>query len=201
MAQPRGKPIDEMPKTRPAQPQPVELAAIFAAHHQRVATWVRVLGGPGIEVDDAVQEVFLIAHRRLRWFRLPKGLTVWLYRVTENVVLRQRRRLHRYRSVLAAAEHDLAGIGIPSEPVETASEEGEKATLDLIYQVLDRMSERGRTLIILFELEEMSGQEIAALRGTKLGTIWVWLYRARAEFREQLAALRHETRRFPSDTK
>jgi len=196
-----------MSKTRPArsaEPQPVELAAIFAAHHQRVAIWVRSLGGPAIEVDDAVQEVFLIAHRRLRWFKLPKGLTVWLYRVTENVVLRQRRRLHRYRSVLSAAEHDLESIGIPSEPVETASEqgeEGEKASRDLIYEVLDRMSERSRTLIILFELEEMSGQEIAALKRAKIATVWVWLYRARAEFREQLTALRRETRRSPSDAK
>ena len=186
---------------RSAEPQPVELAAIFAAHHQRVATWVRCLGGPGIEVDDAVQEVFLVAHRRLRWFKLPKGLTVWLYRVTENVVLRQRRRLHRYRAVLSAAEHDLESIGIPSEPVETASEEGDKASLDLIYEVLDRMSERSRTLIILFELEEVSGQEIAALKRAKIATVWVWLYRARAEFREQLTALRRELRRSLSDAK
>ena len=200
-----------MPKTRPTrpvregEPQPVELAAIFAAHHQRVATWVRCLGGPGIEVDDAVQEVFLIAHRRLRWFKLPKALTVWLYRVTENVVARQRRRLRRYRTILSAAQHDLAGMGIQDEAAKTNSdgpeegEQGEAATLDLVYRVLDRMSERGRTLIILFELEEMSGQEVAALKGAKLATVWVWLYRARAEFRQQLTALRRETRRSPSD--
>src|SRR3984957_5045104 len=187
-----GEPMAKTPPARGAEPRPVELAAIFAAHHQRVATWVRCLGGAGIEVDDAVQEVFLVAHRRLRWFRLPKGLTVWLYRVTENVVARQRRRLRRYRSVLSAAQHDLESLGIASEPFTSASEEGEQATLELVYQVLDRMSERGRTLIILFELEEMSGQDIAALKGAKLATIWVWLYRARAEFQQQLTALRRE---------
>jgi len=155
--------------------------------------WVRRLGGPQIEVDDAVQEVFLVAHRRLRWFRGRESLTVWFYRVTENVVRHQRRRLRRRREVFAGADE--------SEIAEQAARAGEIANdeetrrqrLQIIYQVLDRMSERNRTLIILFELEELSGEEIARLKGAKLATVWVWLHRARAEFRRHLALLQQSS--------
>jgi RNA polymerase sigma-70 factor, ECF subfamily len=62
--------------------------------------------------------------------------------------------------------------------------------LHRVYAVLDRMGERHRTVFILFEIEEFSGQEIADLKGVKVGTVWVWLHRARAEFAQRLAELR-----------
>jgi RNA polymerase sigma-70 factor (ECF subfamily) len=74
--------------------------------------------------------------------------------------------------------------------MESAADmEERRQELDLIYKALDRMRERDRTLIILFELEELSGLEIAELKGVKVATVWVWLHRARAEFRRQVAEL------------
>jgi RNA polymerase sigma-70 factor (ECF subfamily) len=168
-----------------AEPRSLETGDLFTAYHQRVALWVRRLGGPGIEVDDAVQEVFLVAHRRLRWFRGRESLTVWFYRVTENVVRHQRRRLRRRREVFTEDQEIAEQAARAGENAD--DEEKRRQGLQIIYQVLDRMSDRNRTLIILFELEELSGEEIARLKGAKLATVWVWLHRARAEFRQQLA--------------
>jgi RNA polymerase sigma-70 factor (ECF subfamily) len=170
------------------EPWPVEIGELFSAYHQRVSIWVRRLGGPGLDVDDAVQEVFLFAHRRLHRWRGREKLVVWLYRVTENVVRHQRRRLHRQRRFLAdGGENHLAtDVAVPAELAADA--ETRRQALQLIYRVLDRMSERSRSLIILFELEELSGQEIAELKGAKVATVWVWLHRARAEFRRHLEA-------------
>ncbi len=179
-----------MPETRSggqAEPRSLEIGDLFTAYHQRVALWVRRLGGPQVEVDDAVQEVFLVAHRRLRWFRGRESLTVWFYRVTENVVRHQRRRLRRRREVFAD-EPEIAEQAIRAGEI-ASDEERRRQGLQIIYQVLDRMTERNRTLIILFEIEELSGEEIARLKGAKLATVWVWLHRARAEFRRQLALL------------
>ncbi len=180
------------------QPQPVEIGALFAAHHQQVSVWVRRLGGPHIEVDDAVQEVFLLAHRRFHRFNGRERLIVWLYRVTENVVRHQRRRLRRQRRVLVegAGQPDLTAP-IASAGELASEEETKRHGLELIYEVLDRMSERNRTLIVLFELEELSGQEIAELKGAKVATVWVWLHRARAEFRRRLAALERTSPNLP----
>ena len=60
-----------------------------------------------------------------------------------------------------------------------------------VYRVLDRLPERQRRVLILFELEGMSTAEIAALIGARVGTVRVWLYRARAAFlqhHDQIAA-------------
>jgi RNA polymerase sigma factor (sigma-70 family) len=65
----------------------------------------------------------------------------------------------------------------------------------LIYQALDRMSERNRTLMILFEFEELSGQEIAELKGARVETVWVWLHRARAEFWRHVQDIRGASQR------
>ena len=52
--------------------------------------------------------------------------------------------------------------------------------------MLDDLKERHRTLLILFEVEELSGIEIAKLTNTKLPTVWVQLHRARAAFLKRM---------------
>ena len=51
----------------------------------------------------------------------------------------------------------------------------------LVYSVLNELSERDRTLLILFELERLCGLEIAAILGISEPNVWVGLSRARAD--------------------
>jgi RNA polymerase sigma-70 factor (ECF subfamily) len=87
------------------------------------------------------------------------------------------------------ATQDRDAADIPAQGPLPPDQVAEFQALRLIYEVLDRMSERSRTLFILFELEELTGQEIAELQGAKVATVWVWLHRARAEFRRHLGDL------------
>jgi RNA polymerase sigma-70 factor (ECF subfamily) len=182
------RPGPETPRAAPAESQALSIGELFARYHHQVSVWVRRLGGPGIEVDDAVQEVFLFALPRLRHFKGQERLVVWLYRITENVVRHQRRRSRRQRRLLSdGADKDFQAARVAA-PVQLAPEHlAQGEALQLIYRVLDQMSERNRTLIVLFELEELTGQEIAELKGARVATVWVWLHRARAEFRRRLA--------------
>jgi RNA polymerase sigma-70 factor (ECF subfamily) len=167
-----------------------DLGQLFSLYHQRVARWARHLGGPRIEVEDVVQEVFLVAQRRLHRLDREEELSAWLHRVTENIVREHRRRLRRERGT--GLENDdpsrraeqIAAPG-PLQPEMVAR----RQALHTVYRALDRMGERNRTVFILFEIEELSGQEIAALKGVKIGTVWVWLHRARAEFAQRLVEL------------
>ena len=47
----------------------LDFDAVYQAHAQTVARWAARLGGPGVDVEDITQEVFLVADRRLREFR------------------------------------------------------------------------------------------------------------------------------------
>jgi RNA polymerase sigma-70 factor (ECF subfamily) len=73
-----------------------------------------------------------------------------------------------------------------SAPRPTPAEalEQERA-IDEVYRVLDRLSPRHRRVLVLFEIEGMSTQEIADLVGAQVGTVRVWLFRARARFLEE----------------
>jgi RNA polymerase sigma-70 factor, ECF subfamily len=177
-----------LPKTL-ASPPPgsLELEAVYRAHVQRVARWVQRLGGPLVDVEDAVHDVFLKVQRLLPEFRGDSELTTWLYRITANVV-RHRRRKEWLRRWLGGAEaaHDAAGHA-PS--VHETFEQQETARL--VYRLLDRLPERHRTILILCDLEELSAAEVEALTGVRAATVRVRLHRARA----QLAALSERERR------
>src|SRR5262245_1435470 len=89
------------------EPKP-DVAGLFVAHAQRVATWVGWLGGPAIDPasrEEVVQDVFLTVQRLLPTFRGEARITTWLYRITANAV-RHRRRKERWRQLLTRAPHD-----------------------------------------------------------------------------------------------
>jgi RNA polymerase sigma-70 factor, ECF subfamily len=187
----------DVPRAGLAEPQTIGIAELFALHHRQVAVWVRRLGGPGIEIEDSVQEVFLLALRRLHRFKGRERLIVWLYRITEHVVLHQRRRLWRRGRILSGSPTEELAAEVPSPGPLPVDQVAKVQALRLMYDVLDRMSEPNRTLFILFEIEGHSGQEIAELKDARVSTVWVWLHRARAEFRRQLRASKRAKHALP----
>ena len=164
-----------------------DVGELYRQHAETVARWVARLGGPLVDVEDAVHEVFVIAQRRRPSKDGPARITTWLYQVTAKVVS-HRRRKDWLRRWLGGSAVDSAGR-LPADgpsPVE-AIEAREQAAL--VYRVLDRLPEKQRAVLILFEMEGMSGDQIAVLYDAKLSTVWVWLHRARASFRAALARI------------
>ena len=97
--------------------------------------WAARLGGPDIDVEDVVQEVFLIAKRRLRTFSGPGSIKTWLFRTTEKIVqaARRKRRLRNWlsRSTEPAASGTAMAGPTPADALEREQE---------IRQVLTRCS-------------------------------------------------------------
>jgi RNA polymerase sigma-70 factor (ECF subfamily) len=172
---------------------PVDFDAVYRAHVDRVARWAARLGGPAVDVEDVVQDVFMVVHRQLPGFRGDAALPTWLYRITANVV-RDRRRRDRWRRLVGGLIPEL-GEQLPAPgatPIETVEQ---REAIARVYRVLDGMNERYRNLFVLFEIERLSGDEIAELTGIRPSTLWVVLHRARAQFEKQLARLQREEER------
>jgi RNA polymerase sigma-70 factor (ECF subfamily) len=160
-----------------------DLAEIYRVYAPDVSRWARRLRGPGADVDDVVHEVFLVAHRRLSEFRGEARISTWLYAITIRVVqgLRRKERWLRWLSLGQLLAEP------PSPPTPLEAFETRRAT-EVTYRLLEQLPEAERSALILFELEGLSGEEIAAVTGEATGTIWVRLHRARDRFRRAFLA-------------
>jgi RNA polymerase sigma-70 factor (ECF subfamily) len=163
---------------------------IYRAHAVDVARWAARLGGSRIDLEDVVQEVFTRVHRHLDDYRGEARLTTWLFRITENVV-RSHGRRNRWRRWLGSPEDAAEIPSTQDSPAETAERRESQV---LMQRALDRLSPRYRTAIVLFELEDLPGEEVAERMGIKLSNLWVLLHRARAELVRQVGELREESK-------
>lgn len=93
------------------------MRALFEAHHRAVYGWaLRILDDPA-DARDAVQNVFLQAHRHRRRFRGHAQPRTWLYRITVNHCLNELRR-HRTRTAHLSAYAEIARERRPESDAE-----------------------------------------------------------------------------------
>jgi RNA polymerase sigma-70 factor (ECF subfamily) len=164
----------------------LDFDAVYRAHAQTVARWAARLGGPGVDVEDVAQEVFVVVNRKLGGFRGESRLATWLFSITAKIVAndRRRRKLRRWwlRLTPNAGEDAPAAGDTPLEELETRERRRQ------FYEALDALGERQRRVLVLFELEEMPIAEIATLTGLRAGNVRVLLHRARAAFLKRMTA-------------
>lgn len=135
-------------------------------------------------VEDVVQEVFLIAWRRMKSFRGDSSLGTWLIGITINQCRAQRRRsLLRLKWLREAF-----ATGNSSQPIADGPAAGEE-TSQQVRDAVARLPPRDREVIVLFYLEALSVAQIAQLLGVKNNAIEVRLHRARTRLKTQLAGL------------
>jgi RNA polymerase sigma-70 factor (ECF subfamily) len=177
----------------PATTETPAFAAVYTEHAQTVARWAMQLGGPMADVEDITQEVFLVVNRRLADFRGDSRMSTWLFSITSKVAAneRRRRRLRQwwFRLVPDAGERT---------PVfaEGALEQLEQRQRRLLFhRALERLTERQRRALVLFELEEMSIEEVSEHLGLRPGNVRVLLHRARAAFLKSMTACELEQAR------
>jgi RNA polymerase sigma factor (sigma-70 family) len=107
-----------------------------------------------------------------------------LFRITNNVV-RNRRRRGIIRGLLLRRHQDEMLAAVPTPPTpQDEMERCERRTR--LYQALDRLPDCYRTTLILFEIERLSGDEVAELTGVSVDTVWVRLHRGRSRLLEHL---------------
>lgn len=164
--------------------------AVYRRHGARVSRWAARLAGPGFDVDDIVHDVFLVVLRRLPQFRGDAQVSTWLHEITIRVVQTHRRRRRR-RAWLRAFAGPRGASGEMPEVADDGmtpfeSLERRQATV-LLYRFLDRLDEKYRTAVVLFELEGLPCREIAALTGASLANTWVRISRGREQLIESFA--------------
>jgi RNA polymerase sigma-70 factor, ECF subfamily len=128
-------------------------------------------------VDDAVQDVYLTVARRLSEFEGRSKTSTWIYAIVLKVASdhrRARRRQDRRVNALAAE---------PPPSTRSPEQHAERTTrVRLLHRVLEEMQEELREVLVLADLEELPGAEIASVLGLNPNTMYSRLRAARAEF-------------------
>ncbi|MFO8072895.1 MAG: sigma-70 family RNA polymerase sigma factor [Polyangia bacterium] len=155
--------------------------AAFRQLYDRCAAGVHrhlcVLIGPGEDVDDLIQLVFLNVFQSIGRFKGRSAFSTWLFRITVNVA-RQEIRQRKRRRRLDAAVHEVSevrGAGTSRDPEKQLSEWQE------IYDVLDRLPPKKRETYVLYTYEGFSLSDIAQLLSSSISTIGSRLQSARRE--------------------
>ena len=140
-------------------------------------------GVPAAALDDVVQEVFIVIHRKLPEFEARSSVRTWLAGITRRVVADYVRK---------RGNQPVAHEPLDREPAAAGDVESleRKAALELLDARLAKMNEEQREVFVLHEIEHLSGAEIAELTETNENTVWTRLRAARRVFQEGVARQR-----------
>lgn len=158
-----------------------KLRALQNEHFEFLWRSLRRLGVPEADVDDAVQQVFLVAARREIQ---PGAERSFLFATALRVASHARRTLRRRRE---SGDEPPDQTDVVPSPEELLDQRRARALLD---EVLESLPLDVRAVFILFELEEMTVVEIAAMLGIPGGTASSRLRRGREMFQQAVARVR-----------
>jgi RNA polymerase sigma-70 factor (ECF subfamily) len=167
-----------------------EFTVVYEAHFDFVWRSLRRLGVPHATLDDAVQEVFIVVHRRLAEFEHRSTLKTWLFGIAVHVAQKAARDPRRQ------SLEDL-----PEPPVQATSPQDEasrREAIRLLYAILDELDSEKRAVFVMCELEQMTAPEMAEALGVPLNTVYSRLRAARRQFDAALKRLQiKDSRRQP----
>ena len=172
----------------PAVPAAPTFEAVYEQYFRFVWRSTRRWGVPLEAVDDVVQEVFIVIHRRLNTLEHVESLPSWVYGIVRKTVSTYFRARNTRKAIFSwdPMLDDTPGSLQPS-PLDQAVMADDVALLSRLMKLLDPAK---REVLMLAELEEMSVPEIAAGIGIPLNTAYSRLRVARQEFNEALARYR-----------
>ncbi|HEY0713817.1 MAG TPA: sigma-70 family RNA polymerase sigma factor, partial [Polyangia bacterium] len=135
-------------------------------------------------VDDAVQEVFLVVHRKLPSFEGRSSMRTWLWTIVRRVVRDHLRKRGNASEGEPLEDDHTSNLQGPAEALD------QKAAVQILDSLLAPMSDVQREVFVMYEIEEMTGAEIAEALNVNENTVRTRLRAARAIFSSGASRLR-----------
>jgi RNA polymerase sigma-70 factor (ECF subfamily) len=151
---------------------------VYEQHFDFVWRSLRRLGVHPSGLDDAVQDVFLVVHRRLLEFEGRSALKTWIFGIALHVAQRAART--RARHPAEELRETIADAHTPQD------EAARREAITTLYALLDELDADKRAVFVMAELEQMTAPEIAEIARIPLNTVYSRLRAARREFEASL---------------
>jgi RNA polymerase sigma-70 factor, ECF subfamily len=177
--------IDDPSSVRHTWGPPAAVAQLVAQHSRFIWCLLRRLGVAVSYLDDATQQVFIVASRRMDDMSVGRE-RAFLCGTAVRVASNCRRTAGNYVAHHAEACLDEIQSGMPNSDSLLEQMQARR----MLDAVLDTLTEDLRTVFVLSEVEGLTAPEIAAIVDVPLGTVSSRLRRAREQFRVEAARLR-----------
>lgn len=161
------------------------VATLYRENFTFVWRVLRRFGVAEGELDDAVQETFLVVYRRLDGFDGRAATSTWLYAIAVRVAATARRSAQRREARREQAGASMQGTGALDPERAVSDREAE----DILQQILSDLGDDQRTVFVLADLEGLPIPEIARIVGSRVSTIHSRLRLARQRFDRVLGRL------------
>ncbi|MBX7211033.1 MAG: sigma-70 family RNA polymerase sigma factor [Verrucomicrobiaceae bacterium] len=173
--------LDETDLIRKAQQGDLEaFARLVALHQKAVRACVAVRAGTPHDADDIAQEVFLVAHRKLRELDAGQPLGPWLRTVAIYLLRNHQRKIQRSPVSAVAQIADLADQALIEEPRDDLDE----ARMAAMHICLGKLESGARDLVRLRYEEDLPLAEIGARLNRKHSALTMALHRLRQSLRD-----------------
>lgn len=165
----------------PSKASNTEFDAAYRAHFGFVWRVLARQGVPEAALEDAAQEVFMVAHRHWGAWHGRASIRAYLFGVARRVAATSRRTRERQRNKLG---------GMPARSPDVALDDRleDRQRLDHLAAVIEQLDPDRRDVFVLSDVEGLSAPEIADALGCKLNTVYSRLRRARGAVTEAMAA-------------
>ena len=163
-------------------------------YEKQVYNFAYRLTGNYDDANDVAQDAFLRVFNAIGTFRGDASFSTWLFRITTNVFLDERKRskAHPHTSLDEYLELDESSVARqiedPSPTPEAVLEEGERA--QLLQEAIGGLSPDQRAVVTLYHGQQKSYEEIAEIMDLPIGTVKSRLNRARLALKEKLSGIR-----------
>jgi RNA polymerase sigma-70 factor (ECF subfamily) len=165
-----------------------EFHKLYTEHHAWVWRLLSRFGVPEAGLDDALQDVFIVVHRRQGDHDGTTPIRAWIAGITRRVASKHARTQRRARRKTEAMPLPDAAPG-PDDQLNV------KEAVGLLDDFLAGLSSEHRETFVLSDVEGWTAPEIAAALDVKLGTVYSRLHTARAHFTEAAERWRNASRR------
>ncbi|MCB9592011.1 MAG: sigma-70 family RNA polymerase sigma factor [Sandaracinaceae bacterium] len=165
-----------LPTDRPLLAAPaLDVESVYDATADFAWRSLHRLGVDDRDLPDLLQEVYVVVHRRRDDYDPSRPLHPWIWGICVGLTRNYRRRAARSRERLMGALPERASLDRPDTDLERRRRRERGARL------LEALEPEKRAVFIMFEVEGMSGRQIAELLGLPLGTVHSRLHAARRE--------------------
>lgn len=144
------------------------------------------------DAEDLAQEVFVRAFASMKSFRRESNIRTWLYRIATNLCIDKYRRSSVEKQLITPlmqsgdCNEDAKPLDVPDMTYDPERTYDRTELQAEVQRALSKLPDKLRSVIILYDIEGMSYEEIAETVSCPIGTVKSRIFNARAQLRKLL---------------